>query len=109
MCKDAYYNALKSEEQSSISKIDGILKRNRRVLKKLFDPKKPDKLVRREEIIREGFEFGFLTHVVVTKGKLNEIIFCYDYGYREVEKERYQLYPSYSKVQVKDGYVVKIH
>ncbi len=108
-CKDKYNNAIKIKEQQEIKKVDTVLRRNRRVLKKLFDPKKSDKIVRREEMIREGFEFGFLTHVVVTKGKLNEITFCYDYGYREVANERYQLFTSYSKVQVKDGYIVKIN
>lgn len=107
-CKDSYYNAIKSEEQGEISKIDSILKKNRRVLKTLFDVKKPDKVVPREELIRQGFEFGFLTHVGVTKAKSNEITFCYDYGYREVKVGSYQLFHSFSKVRVKEGYVIKI-
>lgn len=107
-CKDAYYNAIKSEEQSEISKIDGILKRNRRILKELFDPKKKDVIHKREMLIRTGFEFGFHTHIGVTKIKSNEIVFCYDYGYRELEKGSYQLFHSFSKVQVKDGYELKI-
>lgn len=107
-CKDKYNNAIKIKEQQEIKKVDTVLRRNRRVLKKLFDQKKSDKLFQREELIREGFEFGFLTHVVVTKGKANEITFCYDYGYREVEKGKFQLFTSYSKVQVKDGYEIKL-
>src|ERR1043166_6863042 len=75
-CKDSYYNERKEKERSEISKIDLVLKRNRRVLKKLFDPKKQDKHFSREELIRAGFEFGFLTHIAITKTKSNEIIFC---------------------------------
>jgi hypothetical protein len=106
-CKDAYYNQIKSAEQAEISKIDLVLKRNRRVLKQLFNPQK-DTIVEREVMIREGFEFGFHTHIGITKLKKNEIIFCYDYGYREIEGGRYQLFQSYSKVQVKDGYTIKL-
>lgn len=107
-CKDSYYNAIKSREQAEISKIDGILKKNRRVLKKLYDRDKPEKLFPRDFLIREGFEFGFLTHIVATRLKPGEIIFCYDFGYREEKKGYYQLFYSYPKVQVKDGYVVQV-
>lgn len=106
--KDAYYNALKSEEQQEISKIDGILKRNRRILKKLFNPKKPEQLIAKEVLIKEGFEFGFHTHVVISKTKANEFIFCYDYGYREVESTGNQIVKAYSNVKVKGGGILKI-
>lgn len=42
-CKDEYNNAAKIAEGKEISKINTILKGNRRVLQKLFDPSKPDK------------------------------------------------------------------
>ncbi len=108
-CKDEYYNAIKIKEGKEINKINGILKNNRRVLQELFDANKSDKKFKREMLIRAGFEFGFLTHVVVTKVKANEITFCFDYGYREIEPQVYQLYHSFSTVQVKDGYEVKVN
>lgn len=108
-CKDEYNNAAKIAEGKEISKISMILKNNRRVLQKLFDPKKPDQKVSRDILLRAGFEFGFLTHIAVTKGKAHEIIFCFDYGYREVGSNQYQLYHSFSKVKVKDGYEVKVN
>jgi hypothetical protein len=107
-CKDEYYNAIKTGEHKEIKKIDIILKRNRRILKKIFNPKKEDKLISREALIKAGFEFEFHTHFVVTKYKANEFIFCYDYGYREVEKGRYQVVPSYAKVQLKGGQVFEM-
>ena|SRR5687767_4957102 len=93
-CKDEYYNAQKIREHKEIKKIDQVLKRNRRILKKLFDPKK-EKLVNREVLLKAGFEFDFHTHFVVTKFKANEFIFCYDYGYREVDKNKYKVIKSF--------------
>lgn len=107
-CKDAYYNEIKSAELCEISKIDGILKRNRRILKKLYDSRQKVKLFSREELIKEGFEFGFQTHVAVTRIKSNEIIFCYDYGYRGQASGPYEIFRSFASVQVKDGGVIKI-
>lgn len=108
-CKDAYYNAIKRAEQGEISKIDGILKRNRRILKKLYDSKHYDRRFKREQLLKEGFEFGFQTHVVITRIKSSEIKFCYDYGYRETGSEEYEVFQSFSSVQVKDGSVMKVN
>lgn len=107
-CKDFYYNAIKQKERNEITKIDAVLKRNRRVLALLYDAKKPDKKFTRELLVKKGFEFGFHTHMVITKGKANEIIFCYDFGYREDPKDIFQLFPHYSKVQVKYGEIFEI-
>ena len=107
-CKDEYNNAAKIAEGKEINKINTILKKNRRVLQKLFDAANPDKNIKRELLVRAGFEFGFLTHIVVTKVRSNEIIFCFDYGYREIEPGKYQIYHSFSKIRVKDGYEVKV-
>jgi len=93
-CKDEYYNKIKINEHKEIKKIDQVLKRNRRILKKLFDPKK-EKLVNREILLKAGFEFDFHTHFVITKIKENEFTFCYDYGYREVEKDKYKVIKSF--------------
>jgi len=103
MCRDAHNNAIKIQEHAEIKKIATILRKNRRALKKLFNPKKSEKTFNREELIKEGFEFGFLTHIAVTQIKGNEIIFCYDYGYRELSAGVYQLYPSFGKITVKGG------
>lgn len=107
-CKDAYNNSIKENERSEISRIDIVLKKIRRVLKKLYEPKNWTKKFTREAMIRQGFEFGFQTHVAITASKGNEIIFCYDYGYREVDPGKYQIYPTFSEIQVKGGYEVKV-
>ncbi len=107
-CKDTYYNEKKVDENKEIKKVNSVLKKNRRVLKDVFNPKKADKLTTREEMIKKGFEFGFLTHIVVTRTKSNEFIFCYDYGYREVEPMKYQIIEGYAKVKIKDGDTFKL-
>lgn len=107
-CKDAFHNERKQEEMAEISRIDGILKRNRRVLKKLFESKRKEKVFSREEMVKEGFEFGFLTHIAVTRLRLNEITFCYDYGYRQFAQDRYEIFESFSSVKIKDWYEVQV-
>lgn len=93
-CKDAYYNTIKSEEQQEISKIDIILKRNRRILKKYFDPYK-ETIVSRDMLLKQGFDFDYFTHFIVTKLRSNEFRFCYDYGYREIENSTVKIIKSF--------------
>lgn len=107
-CKDAYNNEQKEGERNEIRIIDLIIKKNRRVLKKLYNKEKPETKFTREQLVREGFEFGFMTHIAITKGKGNEIVFCYDFGFREITKGQFQIYPSFSQIQVKDGYKIKV-
>ncbi|MCH5597987.1 hypothetical protein [Niabella ginsengisoli] len=94
-CKDNFYNAIKSEEQKEIGRIDTILKRNRRILKKLFNPRKEETFVHRETLIREGFEFEFHTHHYATKYQSYEYLFCYDYGYRLAGGHLYKVIKSF--------------
>jgi hypothetical protein len=94
-CKDEYYNTIKTNEHKEIKEIDQVLKRNRRILKALFNPKK-ERLVTREILLKAGFQFDYHTHFIVTKIKANEFVFCYDYGYREVEKDKFKLIKSFT-------------
>jgi hypothetical protein len=89
-CKDAYNNAQKSDEQQEISAIDTALKRNRRILKKLFKPDR-ETIVQKDTLLQAGFDFGFHTHFIVTHYKANQYCFCYDYGYREVALGKYKV------------------
>jgi len=61
-CKDAYTNEIKRKEREEISRVEGILKKNRRALKKIFNPDKPDQLIEREVLVKQGFDFYFHTH-----------------------------------------------
>ena len=107
-CKDAYNNEIKIREHKEIRKIEGILKRNRRILKKLYHSQHKEKSITREMMIKSGFEFGFHTHTVITRSKGNEIIFSYDYGYREMKKDEFRIFSSFGKVQVKNGQIFEM-
>lgn len=96
-CKDSYNNDKKESERGEIRKVDLKLKKNRRILKKLFNPKRTDYLIKRETLIREGFEFDYHTHFIITKIKENTFTFCYDFGYREVKENQFQIIESYKK------------
>lgn len=93
----------KVEENKEIRKITGVLKRNRRNLKLLCNPKKIDKLIGRDDLIKREFEFGFQTQVVFTRIKSNEFIFFYNYGYREVKPNAFQIIGGFDRVYVKGG------
>ncbi len=93
-CKDAYYNSIKIQEHNEIKKIDLILKKNRRVLKKLFNLR--NATIPKSILVKEGFEFDYHTHIIITKLKRNQFIFCYDHGYREVADGRIQIIRSFA-------------
>ena len=38
----------------------------------------------RDRLLKEGFDFAYHTHHVITKTKSNEFVFCFGYGYGEV-------------------------
>lgn len=95
ICKDAYNNAIKSDDNKETRKIKLTINKNRKILKELFNPRKLEKLIAREDLIKAGFEFTYHTHHVITKTKSNEFTFCYDYGYREIEKDKFQIIKSF--------------
>jgi hypothetical protein len=93
-CKNLYHNKSKKGDHQEIKTIDLVLKKNRKILSKLFDPKK-DKLVSRETLLKQGFDFKYHTQSITTKMTQNDFTFCYDYGYREVENEKYKIIRSF--------------
>jgi hypothetical protein len=95
-CKNEYYNAIKVRERNEIRNIDIKLRKNRKILMQLFDPRK-DTIVVKEKLISSGFDFAYHTHSLVTRFKQNEFIFCYDYGYREVEPGKFKIIEAYQK------------
>ncbi|HEX4851446.1 MAG TPA: hypothetical protein VFV08_11600 [Puia sp.] len=85
----------KIQENTEIKKVDLALKHNRRILRELFDSKKQEVLIKREILLKKGFDFDYHTHIVLTKTYKNEFIFCYDYGYREAEKGKFRIIKSF--------------
>lgn len=85
ICRNSFNNRLRSEENVYISKINTILKRNRRILAQINPEGK--KIIQREKLLSKGFNFSYFTNLYKTNsGK--EYFFCYDQGYLKVDEDK---------------------
>ena len=66
-------------ERAEIKVVDLILKHNRRILKEALNGESSLKLSR-DQLVQKGFRFNFHTHFY-TNYKKDQYVFCYDYGY----------------------------
>src|SRR5687767_1213396 len=89
-CRISYHNKQKVYENGEINKINNILKHNRRTLKTLLGVES-EKIISREKLLKKGFEFDYYTHHRESKIKRYTYTFCFDYGYRPVEKDSYKV------------------
>lgn len=93
-CRNAYHNAEKTAENDEIKKIKNALKNNRRILKHLLGDKTSE-TVSREELLKQGFEFEYHTHFITSHYQQNEYTFCYNFGYRLLDKYKYKIIKSF--------------
>ena len=87
-CRNGFNNKLNEDANSTVRKINGILRKNRRILVKLNPHGKStvDSLT----LADEGFNFHYITNTFVTQtGKT--YFFCYDYGYLKLENGQFML------------------
>jgi hypothetical protein len=89
-CKNQFHNTKAIEENAELQRIELILKKNRRILKKMF-LKKERAEIKKEKLLKEGFDFEFHTHHVTSKIKKNEFIFCFDFGYRSINADSFKI------------------
>ena len=74
----------------ALKMIDKRLKRNRKILMGLYDTLSNEtKLVPLKYVENLGFAFNFYTHIDTNSNE--EMVFCYEYGYRKVDKQKVQL------------------
>lgn len=91
VCKNKYHNTKTWTEEQEIKRIQLLLKKNRRILKKMFARKDKDE-ISKERLLKEGFDFTYHTHFVYTKHKPNyQYTVCFDYAYRQVEGDKYKI------------------
>lgn len=96
-CKSSYhYREHRDDDTNLFKKIDDQLKLNRRVLKNYNKAGKA--IVRKEELLKEGFSPKFFTHYWKTQ-KGDIYLFCYEFGFLE-KKEKDKL--KYVLVQWQD-------
>ena len=94
-CKNKFHNIQAYQEAQEIKRIQHILKKNRRILKKLFEGKDNEKIPK-EKILKLGFEFDFHTHFIITKMKGYQYHFCFDYGYRNTHQDFYKIIQAFN-------------
>ncbi len=91
-CKSAYhYVRNKNKENTFFKTVDNQLKQNRRILK-IFN-KSGKSVVRKSDLLREGFNPKYFTHYWKTNKK-EVYLFCYEFGFlakNENGKEKYVL------------------
>jgi hypothetical protein len=93
-CKNEYHNNQKSITRMEILRIDAALRNNRRILRKVLGTK-TEEIVRKETLLKMGFEFTYHTHHVISTYQSNEYIFCYNYGYWKMEEEKFKIVKSF--------------
>lgn len=87
-CRSAYNNRLNSDSNNFMRTVNNILRRNRRILHKLYD--KGETSIDRDQLIRAGFAFGYYTNEKkITSGTVHR--YCYELGYEEQKAEQYKL------------------
>ena len=78
LCRAAYHNQQRRLQQSSVQKINAILKKNLSILKRLS----PEgySVVRKTTLSEQGYNFNYFTNVYRTKDQ-RLYFFCYDRGF----------------------------
>lgn len=80
-CKNKHHNKENYSDKISTARIKKILDRNRKILKKMAARKDADQIPK-ERLLKEGFDFDYHTHFVISKVQKYQYTFCFDYGYR---------------------------
>ncbi len=88
LCRNAFNNRLNEDSNKYVRRINGILRKNRRILEKLNPSGKNS--VDGLTLAEEGFNFHYYTNIYKTQ-KGGEYFFCYEFGYRKIENDQYFL------------------
>jgi len=94
-CRNSYNNSLNRDNISFVNKVNRILKRNRKILKRL-NPEGKTK-VNKEKLLTAGFNFNYFTNTYTTRnGKV--YCFCYDQGFFKISENEFALVEKYEYV-----------
>ncbi len=88
LCRNAYNNQQNMYTTNYIRKVNGILRRNRRILEEL-NPKRKTKTTR-NHLLEKGFDFNHFTSISITSAG-NTYYYCYEQGYLPLEDFSYSL------------------
>lgn len=87
-CRNTFNNKNKGYSTSFVREVNGILRKNRKILEEL-NPNGKTK-VHRNQLLKKGFDFNFHTSIYTTKTG-NIYSFCYEQGYLPLENDFYAL------------------
>lgn len=83
-CRNAFNNKVNAPATNYIRNVNNLLARNRRILKRLNPSGKTE--LNRDDLLREGFDFDYYTHQVVTQSG-ETYCYCYEQGYLNLTRE----------------------
>lgn len=87
-CRNTFNNRSKKDSNNYVRQINGLLRKNRRILEEL-NPNGKSK-TNQGTLTQKGFNFDYYTNTYSTKaGKT--YYFCYEYGYLPLEDGYYAL------------------
>lgn len=86
-CRNNYNNRLNSDTSEVMRHVNGILRKNRKILEEILSHSLEGKMtVNQRKISDKGYNFNYFTNIYTTKtGK--KYFFCYEYGYMQLENE----------------------
>ncbi|MAC94408.1 MAG: hypothetical protein CMC96_02785 [Flavobacteriales bacterium] len=87
-CRNTHHNRQNSYETNYIRKVNGILRKNRRILESIA-PKGKGK-TKKENLQKAGFDFAYYTNTYTTKEN-KTYYYCYDYAYLDIDKGWYAI------------------
>ncbi len=87
-CRNNYNNKLNSDSSATVRQVNGILKKNRRILSELVPADKVT--VHKEKLSNLGFNFNYFTNLYITQ-KGSTYRFIYEYGYLPLDNDFYML------------------
>ncbi len=86
-CRNSYNNRINSFSSTLMREVNGILRKNRRILEEYLGTEKTMK-VSREQLLIKGLNFDYFTNQIVNmKGQVYN--FVYEFGYLDLESNTF--------------------
>lgn len=87
-CRNSFNNQQNEAANQYVRKINGILRKNRKILAELNPTGK--KTIDGLSLAEKGFNFHYYTNIYTTQ-KGGKYFFCYEYGYIKLDNDQYFL------------------
>ncbi len=89
-CRSSYNNQLNNDHSVQVKRINGILKKNRRVLESMLSGKEDVAKTTWQKLNEKGFSFNYFTNIYRNK-KGDDYFFIYEFGYLPLENDWFLL------------------